>query len=304
MAGGAAPPEGWEFGGGQRVRPGGPRAAPGRAGAEAEAVVVAGCAERAPGENHERPGGAPLGPVAEAPEDLRKDGARAKAAPPPPDEAARQGPVESGGASPRGDELGGPPGEVTDGADMEPPGEGREAEGGEGGGGGSQGQDSAERIVQEDEEGPEWEPGMEPEDSMSDSDSEDFSSESSDEAFSLSSSEESSEEEEEEAVEAEGPRAGVRAGGEPGAEGGAARLLEGDFGVAVSGQRRDGTSSVDNANWGDFLTALHEGRLLEESDSDEDLDLGEFLDDLKQHQALPPRKLEGLHLRQNGDRIL
>ena len=279
MAGGTAPPEGWAFGGGQRVRPGGPGAAPGRAGAEAEAVVVAGCAERAPGENHERPGGAPLGPVAEAPEDLRKDGARAEAAPPPPDEAARQGPVESGGASPRGDELGGPPGEVTDGADMEPPGEGREAEGCEGGGGGSQGQDSAERIVQEDEEGPEWEPGMEPEDSMSDSDSEDFSSESSDEAFSLSSSEESSEEEEEEAVEEEGPRAGVRAGGEPGAEGGAARLLEGDFGVAVSGQRRDGTSSVDNANWGDFLTALHEGRLLEESDSDEDLDLGEFLDE-------------------------
>ena len=218
-----------------------------------------------------------MGPVAEAPEELRKDGARVEAAPPPPDEAAREGPTESGRASPRGDEPGGPPGGATDGADMEPPGEGREAAGGEGGGGGSKGQGSAEQDVQEDEEGPDWEPGMEPEDSMSNSDSDDFSSESSDEALSLSSSGESSEEEE--AMEEEGPRSGVRAGGEPEAERGASRLREGDSGVAVPGQRLDGTSDADNADWGDFLTALHEGRLLKESDSDEDLDLGEFLDE-------------------------
>ena len=277
-AGGAAPPGEGTPGGGRGAGPGGPAAARGRAGAGAGVEAVAVRAERAPGERGERPGGALLGPAAETPGEPRGDGARTDVAPPLPEGAARGGGAESGGASPGGDEPGEPPGETTDGADMEPPREGR---GGVGVGGGSARQGSAERDSKDDEEGPEWEPGMEPEDSMSDSDSDDFSSESSDEAFSLTSSDESSEESEEEgeAAAVEGRQGGVSAGGEPGAGGDPARLTEGDSDVAAPGQPRDSAGAADNADWGDFLTALHEGRLLEESDSDEDLDLGEFMDD-------------------------
>ena len=127
----------------------------------------------------------------------------------------------------------------------------------------------------DDEEGPDWEPGLEPESSMSSSDSEDYSDDDSSEPLSLSSSESSDSEEEGE--EREGGQAGASPGKAP------ASLVEG---VGTEEPGRGGevfaggspAGSRDQADWGNFLTALNEGRLLEESDSDDEIDLDEFLD--------------------------
>jgi len=135
--------------------------------------------------------------------------------------------------------------------------------------------EKAAPAVGDDEEGPDWEPGLEPESSMSSSDSEDYSDDDSSEPFSLSLSESS--DWEEEGDETEEGEAGASPGKAPTSlvEGVGAEESGGDGEVFAAGSP---AGARDQEDWGNFLTALHEGRLLEESDSDDDIDLDEFLD--------------------------